>query len=302
MNNFKKYVLPDLRKQDDIGNTVNTLNKSFSDLENFLKIEKENVDNASNFTQNIDVIYDKLSVACSFLEQNKNNFLKISNEVAVNKTKWLKPLILLHIEKFYDEPSIFSEEYINDTLCKWMQANYPVKTDNVSKPNYVDGQTAFIFYFKTLDKSELIKYNNERTVYCQTQDVNVQVNCSTTTVGRACAGYCGCVDCTLTTYCKQSKTSTCVFKDRGLNLKNLNRYLKLNSSYKSEDSYENRIQNVKLIVKDCVWQIDKTLPNEVILKILQEEAKINPPKGIVTFGDENQINTLGVNSSEIFPF
>jgi hypothetical protein len=302
MNNTKKYVLPVIRKQENIGNTVKDLNKSFSDLNHFLNLEKENVDNINNFAQNIDVIYDRLSNACSFLEQNKNNFLNVSGEVAINKIKWLKPIILFHIEKFYDDSAIFSAEYVNDVLCKWMQANYPVKANNIVKPNYVDGQTAFIFYLKTLDKSELYKYSNERAVYCQTQDVNVTVNCSTTTTGKACIAACGCVDCATTTYCKKTKPLTCMFKDRGLNLKNINRYLKLNSNYKSEDSYESSVRNIKLIVKDCVWQIDKTISDTIVQQSLLEEAIINPPKGIVTFASETQINTLGSNNSEIYPF
>lgn len=296
----RNYVLPYLTKQEDIGNSVNTLNRSFKDLENFLITEKRTAENINNFAQNIDDIYDRMEHACSFLETNGNNLLQLYKTVALNKIKWLKPINLFYKEKFYDNVSLFSEEYINDIICKWVQSNYPVKINETSKPSYVDGQTAFVFYLKTLDKSQTFTYSNENVVYCQTKDVGVQVNCSTQAVGKTCISVCGCVDCTLTTHCKKTKPIDCVFKDRGLNLKALNRYLKINANYNGDDTYDTKIQVVKLIVKDCVWQIYGTLPDEIIEQINIEAIQIIPPKGLVTFEEENQISDL--NGSEIFPF
>jgi hypothetical protein len=254
---INKYVLPYLSKQEDIGNTLQTLNKCFSDLNLFFDLERELDEDISNFAQNIDVIYDQLFNACSFLEQNKNNLSQKYLDVNTNKIKWLKPIILFYIEKVYDKSSIFSVEYIEDMLCKWMQTNYPVKTDNISKPNYIDGQIAFIYYLKSLDQKENYYYSNEKIVNCQTQNINITVNCSTTTSGRACAGSCGCIDCAGTSYCKQTKPITCVFTDRGLSLKQINRYLKLNAIYINDDSAETSVQSVKLIVKNCEWNINK---------------------------------------------
>ena len=209
------YILPYLEKQEDIGNTVEVLNRSFKDLENFLSTEKQKAEEISDFVQNINTVYDKIDAACLFLEKNKNHLNFLYRNVVANKTKWLKPIILFYKEKFYDNSSLFSDEYINDLLCKWMQSNYPVKFNNSIKPNYVDGQTAVISYIRSLDEKHLYTYNNENSIYCQTEQLVLEVNCFTTVTGRTCAGgNCGCVDCAMTAYCKERKVIDCFFGDR----------------------------------------------------------------------------------------
>lgn len=297
----KKYVLPTLSKTQDIGNTVESLNKSFLDLDNFLNKEKLKNNDINNFVNSINIIYDKLSFACSYIEQNKDNLINISKDVAVNKIKWLKPIILFYYEKFYNMPSIYSLKYIEDLICKWVQANYPVKINNVIKPNYVDGQKAIVFYLKTIDTTETFSYNNLSPILCLTEDAKVALNCTTSTTGKACIAACGCVNCANTVHCKQTKITPCFFKDKNTKVHtSVYRHLELNCDYINEDTKDVAIYSVNLIVKDCIWKIDKTLPSEVVKKELELLELSNPSKGIVSF-DDDQISTF-VGSGDLYPF
>lgn len=274
MKEIKNYVLPELKKLEDIGNTVEVLNLSFKSLENFLALESLNTEKNLNFVQNLNSMYDKIEYACSFLEKNKDNLLNAYKASAINKTRWLKPIFLFYKEKFYDDNTIFSEEYISDVLCKWIQATYPVKTNDIVNPNYVDGQEAFIFYLKSKENENKTEIHPSQFFNCQTENQDLTVSCSTTVVGRTCIAACGCVDCQKTEVCTSRKTLECSFKDRGLNLKSLNRYLQVDAYYYNIDTYDTEIQNVKLIVKDCVWQINKMLPNEKAKRFLEEKQSI----------------------------
>jgi hypothetical protein len=298
----KKYVLPTLSKTQDIGNTVESLNKSFLDLDNFLNKEKLKNNDINNFVNSINIIYDKLSFACSYIEQNKDNLINISKDVAVNKIKWLKPVILFYNEKFYDRSSIYSLKYIEDLICKWVQANYPVKINNVIKPNYVDGQKAIVFYLKTIDTTETFSYNNLSPILCQTEDSKVALNCTTSTTGKACIAACGCVNCANTVHCKQTKITSCFFKDKFTKSQSIYRHLELNCEYINEDTKDVAIYGVNLIVKDCIWKIDKTLPAEEVKKLLELEYADDTDviKGLVTF-EGYQISNF-VESMDLHPF
>lgn len=297
----KSYILPDLKKQEDIGNTVETLNRSFKDYESFLSGEKAQVEKIQSNTVGLNYILNKIEESCVFMEENANSLLNLYTTVASNIQDWLKPIVLFYKEKFFDNSAVFSEEYIDDTVCKWVQSNYPVSVNKKSKPNYIEGQTAYIFYFKTLDKAQQFNYSQESSVTCVTEDVDVKLNCQTIIKGQTCQGGCGCVNCALTTNCKKTKNSKCRFKDRGLNVKSIKRYLKINADYKGDDTYDTKIGRVKLIVKDCEWQIEKKVVDKVVQEKEKEKEKVIPPQGLTTFEDKNSINLFG-NSNNISPF
>lgn len=256
---MKKYILPTLKNTEDIGNTVGELNRSFKDLNSFFEKEKEKSGEVDTFIKNLSQIFNKMEQACNIMEKNKNTFFNLSQTVKDKKVKWLKPIVLFYNEKFYDNPSIFSFEYIEDRLCKWMQLNYPVKKNDVDKPLFVEGQTALIFYMKSKDSKASFSYSNETFVNCLTQNVSVSVSCSSRAVGKACVSNCGCVNCNAVIHCSKSETLGCYYRDRNLNLQSVNRYLKINSKYINDDSWDTSIFNVKLIVNDCEWNIDKSV-------------------------------------------
>ena len=297
----KNYILPKLKKTNDIGNTVEDLNRSFTDYESFLRKEKDDVEKIQKNIIGLDRMLSKIEESCLFLEENANNLSDLYTTIKLNIQDWLKPIVLFYKEKFFDDLAVFSEEYIDDTVCKWVQSNYPVVLNKKSKPKYIEGQTAYIFYLKVKDKEQNFKYNQESSVTCVTEDVDVKINCKTIIKGKTCQGGCGCVDCALTQNCKKTKEAKCRFKDRGLDVKSIKRYLKMTAEYSGDDTYDTKIGRVKLVVKDCEWQIEKKVVDKVVAEKVVEKAKVVPPKGLITFEDKKDISIFGTNGN-ITPF
>jgi len=109
---------------------------------------------------------------------------KATTLVETNSAFWLKPITFIY-------PTLFSqtETKIQDLLLVWLAENFPVVTEGVDKPNYVEGQKAMVFanrytYGENINTSNVAT----DTTLCITKDEAVCAGCRTYLTGHT---YCG---------------------------------------------------------------------------------------------------------------
>jgi hypothetical protein len=284
---MKKLKLSLPQKTQEIGDSINKINSSFSTLKSYLRQLREVKNEGESLITAIKVWSDDLTYCLNFMNRNNTKYLNLFEEVLNKKDVLIKPLILMYPSKIRSDVGAYSRLYIQNLVHDWITRFYPIQVPRVGKPNYVEGQKAVIYYLRNEETSLTRTTTARDSTICVTRDTSVTARCTSTRVGQVCINGCGCVSCAGTKHCNKTERIDCYFTDNNARRERVQRYLALNMKYEHRDFPETKFGFVRFIVEDCIWKVDNTVP---ITTPLPDATDVT--KGVVTLKENKQIVTF----------
>jgi len=169
-----------------IGDTLATINQSYLDLDKWTtSVQSSAVRMWAPLLDLFTERQEEWRTSYTLAQQNSAKWISMSSTVELNSAKWLTPLSLYY-------PGIFplgtGVADIRDVVDTWLNNYFPVTSDFLRDPIYVENQVAVIYNFYSdpqlstaIDRTEVLI---DRTT-CTTADVTAYANCRTDLFGVA---------------------------------------------------------------------------------------------------------------------
>jgi hypothetical protein len=256
---MSKISLPQILKTEEIGDSLGKINKSFTILNNILDDQKQALNDINKFKDSIGVLIKDLKFSYNFMKRRNPVYKETWEDILNKRYKYIKPIIAIYPAKIRDDVVSYSSSYIENLIYDWLTKTYIIRSKKLDRPNYIEGQKAIIYFLKSTEIVRNISEQIDRSsITCQTEDINVTVNCESKRSGQVCVNGCGCVNCSGTATCPKTQKVICNFSDQQKSNKEVPRYLQSKTSLKFEEYFENKFGFVRYIVEDCIWKVDKS--------------------------------------------
>lgn len=291
--NKLKVTLPS--KTEEIGDSLNNINLAFNTLKVYLRNLNNVKKNGENLIDSVNFWYNDLKYCFDFMNKNNSKYLELFEEVLNKRSFLIKPLMLMYTSKFRSDVGAYTNVYIQNVIHDWITRFYPIKTNNSDKPNYAEGQKAVVFYLRSEENSLETRTNDSDSIVCVTSDINVTARCKSTRTGQVCINGCGCVSCAGEIHCNKTERVNCYYADNNARQARVRRSLTLQMKYQYNDYPETKFGFVRLIVDNCEWKVDNTVPVSTPTVPPEEQDK-----GIITLKNNKQLRTF--DKLDIDPF
>lgn len=252
--------LTPILSSEDIGNSLSSINLNFLEIDNFTYSLNLSAFVLFEPLMNFYVNHkDEFKSLITTVQTFSANWDTVKNLVSTNSAKWIKPIVYIHPAPL-SFPAYLSSVNL---LLSSFNSIYPILNVDLSPPNYVENQKAFIYYYTQSIKdvlNENFTVNSAEVAHCVAEDSRTGCVTCRNHVGRSstscrgeqqsCGGCAGssCQSCA-TVFCRYPETRT----------NRTNRYIQatINSSF--QDVYERELKGMVYVVKNCSWTFERNL-------------------------------------------
>jgi hypothetical protein len=123
------------------------------------------------------------SESVTLIQTNSAKWIDVSTTVEYCSARWIKPLTLFYPYIYKSDTTVSS---IKSTIDTWLNQNFPVTVEYLSRPNYIENQVAIVYNYhyyiaKTINETATLIDQTQ----CQTRDYVAMATCKTFLLGTA---------------------------------------------------------------------------------------------------------------------
>ena len=263
------YVINTINPSETIGDSLSTINQSYTNLSNWVIDIQKLYDNTFLPLYNFYIEYsDRMDKTLSTIQTLSSDWQSFQTTVETNSSKWLQPFSIWY-------PNLIASPFNDSSLAtvkNWLVKNFPIKNSDGSV-NFVEGQQ-FIVNCHTYRIEEKINayYHLIDYTLCQTHNTTIYAYCSDIWANTYVACSNGGASCGYSRSCSVGQPSDCYYLTpyfhnytdtvpiAATDPHTTQAYGKIEASVTANytDRFENSvIKCISFTVVDCDWNFDK---------------------------------------------